>query len=210
MRENFISILVKLVHEKTFGEKQFQLDNENSKAIDLVCAYLNNEIEVLNKENFSAHKGLWIAGNFGSGKTLIMEAYGIFKKQFFNETVGFKTTIDINKMFIEVDKNTRKMNGIESLFVYANKFDKVERTFDDLGAEETTIQDYGNKFSPMAYILLERQKGFIHGVKTHVTTNLTIKQISDVYGGRIHSRVHEVYNIIKLGASRESIDYRLL
>ena len=94
-----------------------------------------------------------------------------------------------------------------SLQTFQNKSDKVERIFDDLGEEETTVKHFGNKICIMGTILSERYKGF-PDVKTHITTNVSREQLPDLYGGRIDSRVYEMFNMILLGASSDSIDHR--
>jgi len=68
--------------------------------------------------------------------------------------------------------------------------------------------DYGNKVCVMAHIISERYKGLKTGCITHITTNLTRSQISEIYGGRIESRINEMFNIINLGSKIDSVDYR--
>lgn len=177
-----------------------------SSAINTVCEYLNNEPQFLDK-GFSFNKGLWIYGAFGSGKTNLMLAYRKARLILDKQIVGFKTCVQMNEVFTKIDTETNKQAGIISLNPYANRFDEKEKIFDDLGEEETTVVNYGNRFCVMQHILSERYKGYPN-VKTHITTNLTKSQISSDYGGRIDSRAYEMFNFIVLGSRVDSKDYR--
>ena len=207
IRVFFVQVLDKIILEKSKGFKGLEPNPEILKAIDLICQYLNNEKEFLSVEGRSFSKGLWLYGSFGSGKTALISAYREAKRVLFNETVGLKTCVDMNDAFMCFDVDTNERARYQGIQKFASKIDIKEKIFDDLGAEETTVQDYGNKLCIMNYILTERHKGY-PSVKTHVTTNLTRSQVDDYYGGRLESRMYEMFNIIKLGGSVDSIDHR--
>lgn len=207
IRRFFINVLEDIIREKSNGEKSLKLNPEMANAINYVCGYLNREPWLLEQEGFSFNKGLWIYGAFGSGKSVLMLAYRKAKLILDKETVGFKTCTEMNEAFQKTDVYLNRIAGHDALKTFANRHDKTERIFDDLGEEETTVLDYGNRTCIMALILAERYKGF-PSVKTHVTTNLTKSQISEVYGGRIESRMYEMFNFVKLGATKDSIDNR--
>lgn len=195
------------------GRNQFMLNNENSECIELICQYLNNEVE-FEKDGRSLSKGLYIYGNFGSGKTLLIKAYTEFKKHIFNQVVGFKTCQQMIDEYRSYDQYTEDIMRFESPGIkkFVSKFDNgCERVFDDLGAEQILIMDYGNKICVMEHILVERHKNFSNGVKTHLTSNLKPdgkNGIEEFYGGRLSSRIFENYNIIALGTKSDSIDHR--
>jgi len=205
IRIKFLKILNKICLENSHGKKGLVLDPEIENVIDLICMYYNKEIEFENK-GYSLNKGIWLCGNFGTGKTLIMLAY----KELVKTNVGFKSCVEMNGAFLKKDEFTNQRAGFDGIKAFTNKEDKVQRIFDDLGEEETTLNDYGNKICVMAHILSERYKSFKSGCITHITTNLTKKEISEVYGGRIESRVMEMFNIITLGSKITSTDYRKL
>lgn len=188
--------------ENSYGKQGLIMDSETEKAIELICMYINKEYE-FEEQGYSLHKGIWLCGNFGTGKTQMMKAY-----QSIVNDVGFLSCVDMNMRFIKVDEFTNKVQKFVGIKAFANKFDEKEKIFDDLGEEETTVMDFGNKVCVMAHIISERYKGIKQGCVTHVTTNLTRSQISDVYGGRIESRMNEMFNIITLGSKVDSIDYR--
>lgn len=184
------------------------LDDEMSNAIELICQYVNRE-KVFEKDGKSLYKGLWLEGNFGSGKTILIKTYkDVYETINKDSTVGIRSCVDMNSAFMRVDKGSGKVDRYFGIQQYANKFDKIERIFDDLGEEETMIFDFGNRICVMAHILSERYKGFNSGVVTHITTNLTLEEVSSAYGGRIESRINEMFNVITVGGSSSSRDYR--
>lgn len=137
----------------------------------------------------------------------MMLAYQELRK-YKGERVVFATCSEMNQKFLKHDEFNNQIARFTGIKHFANKYDKMERIFDDLGEEETTVIDYGNKICIMAHILSERYKGMHNGCITHITTNLTRSQISEVYGGRIESRINEMFNIINLGSSIDAKDYR--
>ena len=202
VRQGFIKTLNDLHLKSSHGKKGLVIDAETERVIELLCMYINREQE-FEEQGYSFHKGIWLCGNFGTGKTQMMRAY-----QKVCNDVGFLSCVDMNMRFTKVDEFTNKVQRFEGIKAFASKFDEKEKIFDDLGEEETTVMDFGNKICVMAHIISERYKGLKDGCVTHITTNLTRKQINDVYGGRIESRMNEMFNVITLGSKIDSVDYR--
>lgn len=201
-----VEILNRMTLEASHGKRKFMMDPETKEAIELVCQYANREPEYENSGR-DLNKGLWICGNFGSGKTQLIKAYRELKVAM-GTKVGIQTCGSMNERFLKRDEMNRDPARYEGIKIFVNPTDKVERIFDDLGEEETTVVDFGNRISIMAHILNERYKWKQNGVITHITTNLTMDQVQDRYGGRIESRIAEVFNIMKLGSKSTSPDYR--
>ena len=74
---------------------------------------------------------------------------------------------------------------------------------DDLGEEETTMMDYGNRVTPVIDLLSHRYDRMLF---TMVTTNLTPKEIREKYGARIADRFNEMLEVIRF----KDISYRKL
>lgn len=202
LRVFFIEVLCKQIN------RELVLSEQGEKAINIICMYLNNE-PGFEEMGYSFQKGLWLAGEYGTGKTALIKAYREAKLVLFGETVGFKTCVQMNEEYLRLNEYTNKHEGLKAISAYANRYDTHERIFDDLGEEETTVNDYGNKTCVMAKILSERYKGFPN-TTTHITTNLGSKDIARDYGGRIESRVYEMFNFIPLGVGEDYIDIRKL
>lgn len=206
-RRYFLEIMNNLVFHRSGGDRNLILTDEMIDAVELVCQYMNTEPKLLKNEGWGFAKGLWIYGAFGSGKTILMLTYREVRRRLFQTKCGFKTCVEMNDAFLKMDVYTNKIHGMHAIKNFCDRSDPVERIFDDLGEEETTVNHYGNKFCIMAQILSERHKGFPK-TKTHVTTNLRKDQVGEMYGGRIDSRMYEMFNFIRLGGSSNSIDHR--
>tara|TARA_R110002153_G_scaffold32752_10_gene99089 strand:+ start:1808 stop:2440 length:633 start_codon:yes stop_codon:yes gene_type:complete len=208
MLRAFLKRLNQRCLESSNGERGLILDPEMEKAIQLVSKYANNDPNFKKGgKDYSLRKGLWIGGNFGSGKTQLIKTFKDAKKSF-GVSVGFQTCVDMNMAFLKKDEFNNQVARFDGIKTFANKFDKTQRIFDDLGEEETQILDFGNKICIMSHILSERYKGFNQGTLTHITTNLSLEQIRKEYGGRIESRINEMFNVIILGSKADSPDYR--
>jgi len=206
-RRYFLQVMNSIVQSRSQGTKTLVLNDEMKRAVNMVCQYMNTEPQFLSNDGFEFRKGLWLYGAFGSGKTILMLTYKKVRENLFKTRCGFKTCTEMNEAFLKMDVFLNRIAGEDGITTFKNRQDTVERIFDDLGEEETTVSNYANKYCVMGTILSERYKGF-PDTKTHVTTNLTGKQVENLYGGRINSRMYEMFNFIKLGGSSDSIDHR--
>ena len=198
-----------IIKGRSEGLNTLVINDEMKKAINVVCQYMNREPGFLDNEGFKFRKGLWLYGRFGSGKTVLMLTYKRVRESLFKTKCGFKTCVEMNEAFLKMDVYINRIAGEDGIKTFKNRQDTIERIFDDLGEEEITINNFGNKYCVMGSILSERHKGFPK-VKTHITTNLRRDQVGELYGGRIDSRMYEMFNFILLGAKADSIDHRKL
>lgn len=65
------------------------------------------------------------------------------------------------------------------------------------GAESIQSGYYGNQLNVMQYILQARYDKR-HTSFTHVTTNINMNQIAEIYGARIYDRALEMFNFVEL------------
>ncbi len=212
VRQLFLKTLNELHLESSNGKRGLVLDEETEKCVELICQYICREHRFEDSEHlFSFNKGILLMGNFGSGKTQIMRSYRITVNTIHgnSQKVGITSCESLNKAFLKKDEYTNQREGFAALEKYCSlPFTGKELIFDDLGSEETTIMDYGNKICVMAHVLSERYNLHNKGMITHLTTNENSKDIESKYGGRITSRIFEMFNVIKLGAKIDSVDYR--
>lgn len=165
-------------------------------------ALINELFKYLNRESKSldSSKGLWLFGPIGTGKTTILRIC-----QLYQQAISFNREI------------WRSEDGflIESASFIANKFAKagndaldmmgitgnrsVDFAFDELGREPIPVKYYGTETNVLEYILQTRYE-MRRECKTHVTTNLSDKEIASVYGPYIADRVKEMFNLITVDA----------
>jgi len=191
--------------------KTFEIDEENLEVIKLLVLYFskNSEFEKVepNKDLFtgelSLNKGIYLCGNVGSGKTLILDLI--------NKCIPLEDKFNIVPCE-NVTYETR-MQGIQGLAKYT-KYNKdgtdlpLDILFDDLGIDCKT-KFYGDEINPMYDILMRRYRAFCYnGSRTHFTSNLSFNDLEQNYDTRFQSRIKEMCNIIKLGGKSTSKDRR--
>lgn len=147
-----------------------------------------------------------MAGNVGSGKTLLMETFNALVRctQPFYKTTARQVAKDY------------AADGLTALVRYLKQFRKtpqglvpVDFLFDDLGAEDNK-KHYGNEANVMAEIIYDRYELYTrYATRTHFTTNLTTEELEEKYGTRAYSRLCQMCNFMVLGNGEHSVDRRL-
>jgi DNA replication protein DnaC len=186
----------------TKERKVFVIDNENYDALNSFFAYFFGSQNDFETHNRNKKKGLMIVGNVGSGKSFLFDILSKFGtgrdwfkfylcSQIQNEWANFNS-----KIITDTRNVYRKESGLNHIY------------FDDLGSEEKK-SDYGVMVEPMERVIENRNLMWVrHGVKTHLSTNLSSEMIQQRYGERTLSRIIQMCNVIILGEGEESKDRR--
>jgi DNA replication protein DnaC len=89
--------------------------------------------------------------------------------------------------------------AVQGNFEPIKTYSKGVYCFDDAGVEVQGAKVYGSEIDLLPRLLLGRYNVYQrNGQMTHLTTNLTIEQLSKRYGARIESRLYEMFNEVKL------------
>jgi len=175
----------------------FEVDGSNKSFLQHFCKYWNREVAFEVIANISLKKGLFVFGSYGTGKTTSFRIIQNLAKQYQVKELWFPS-ISTQEV---VDRFNMEKNK-EDVIRY---FSKGTFLFDDLGSETAgnNIYQYG-KEEVFVRILLNRYRNFEKlGTKTHITTNLGLKQIEERYGNQLADRFIEMFNLLKLdGPSR--------
>jgi DNA replication protein DnaC len=192
-----------LYRAKQIFEKPFTLDQDNQFIFELMCRYFSNDplfvtmAEEAGMKNISLSKGILLAGNFGVGKTWLMTLFAKNIRQVYH----MHNTKQIADYF-EVD-------GEEAMRTYVNKVKNAVNDgarfyqpysgicLDDIGTEDVKT-NYGNKKNVIGDLIEKRYAAQNCGVFLHGTTNLSGQELKDFYGGRVTSRMREIFNFIEL------------
>lgn len=146
---------------------------------------------------FSLNKGIWLWGNPGVGKTLMMQMFNRNKKQCYQ-------VLQCPKIVSSYVKS-----GDDSISGYSRIIPETEDAlsfyqstkgicFNDLGVEQTNAKHYGTPENVMERIFLETYENKVPFFHRHVTTNLTADQLKEVYGVRFVDRIKQCFNIIEI------------
>lgn len=184
-------------------KRQFVVDQNNYTLYDLLCAYFSNDpvfeshAKQLGMENISLKKGVLLAGNFGTGKTWMMQLFSKNQRQVFHIrnakyiADAFSTDGEIiSEGFSELIKNP--INDRDSFFhLHAGL------CIDDMGTESVK-NHYGNKKNVIGDLIESRYFKKNTGVYLHATTNLSVTELEKFYGERVTSRMREIFNFIEV------------
>lgn len=190
-----------------FGGK-FAVDETNKGLFDLLCRYFSMDegfvsmATGLGVKGPSLDKGIMLAGNFGVGKTWLMQLFSKNQRQCFR----VHNAKDLANLF--------ESDGEESFEQFLRPFSNPVNDsasflqkqsglcIDDIGTEDVKSH-YGNKKNVIGDLIERRYHNKHMGLMFHGTTNLTSDQLNAFYGGRVISRLRETVNFISVpGADR--------
>lgn len=139
------------------------------------------------------HKGLWLCGNNGTGKTTLLQIVKRFcpiagKLDMNGNPYGFRIT---NALEVCSRYEQKGDQGIETYIR------EPRQAFDELGAESIPSGYFGCAKNVMQHILLGRYDRRFGGF-THVATNLDFPDVMGFYGPRVYDRIKEMFNFILL------------
>jgi DNA replication protein DnaC len=155
----------------------------------------------ITKQNLSQDKGVFLYGDFGTGKSSIMKAFNLLST---TKKFKIKSAKDIAKAYAG-DASLEEKGGYAAISRYNDITTKngtaVGWLFDDLGAE-SVVKHYGQEENVMADIIISLyDKG--HKGKIHVTSNLHPEELTAKYGNRAASRMMEMFNFIHIVEVRD-------
>lgn len=186
-------------------KEPFVVDKKNTDAFDLLCYYFIGDeksfLELANKmevKNPSLTKGILFAGNYGSGKTALMQLFSQNAKQVY----FIRTAKQISSEFVNsVDKKIPEhylepfKNAINDAAMMYQPLSGL--CIDDIGSEEVK-NNFGNKSNVIGDLIEERYHKKYCGLFLHGTTNLSSDELKSYYGERVTSRMREIFNFIEL------------
>lgn len=138
-------------------------------------------------------KGLFLYGVFGVGKTLFFKVF----RAYLNAHGNGLSAITADELAAEYT-----LNGFAAIMKYSAVreipgYKPTELLIDDLGQGANNVKHFGSHTDVIVEILQRRYRVFTDAYKrTFISTNLTPKEIKDLYGEYISSRMQEMFNII--------------
>lgn len=177
--------------KKQFGE-HFRIYKRDWPILVQIIGWMLHDEDVAAQFNIDLHKGIFLAGPVGVGKTRIMEMaqWLVGRDEYYNLYSCSQISVEFQK------------SGSEVIELFTSKcfipHNNLPRTccFDDLGMEAFS-QFYGTPCYVMKQILLGRYELFVkYGMITHVTSNLSAADLEMRYGAEVRSRFREMFNRI--------------
>lgn len=187
--------------------KEFQPTKEQKDAINALSLFFT-ESELFEKLDvkkyntldypFSLQKGLWLWGNPGVGKTLLMKMFSRNKRLCYRVVECPKIVSGYVKSGDDHISHYSRIIKADAK-AYSNFFQSEEGIcYNDLGIESPQAKHYGTGINVMESILLDTYEARVPFFHRHVTTNLTFDQVKEKYGIRITDRIKQCFNVIEI------------
>jgi predicted ATPase len=187
---------------KLFNGK-FSWDESNTAVYQLLCYYFSADpqfvsvAKAMGVDDPSLDKGNLLMGNFGTGKTWMMKLFTKNSRQVFGV---HNAKIIAERFHADGDEGIEQYefpakNPVDDPDCFYQRF--MGLCIDDLGTEEIK-NHYGNRKNVVGDLLEKRYAKGNYGILLHATTNLTGDQLTGFYGGRVGSRMCEMFNFIEL------------
>lgn len=204
LNKALIKKLCAMVAKRSNGKKQFILVDEMKQTYLQIFRYLNND-ESLQDESkhvsiqpWNIDKGLMLIGNFGRGKTLLLDL--IYENRMHLSLTGrYCTAFEMSRYFNDDKKKFEDYtSGSSCLFL------------DEIGDEPKETLNYGNAenvaYRTMKLFFDKVEKQEKDKVKFFGTSNLGQSDLIERYDERIWSRIVGNCNIVVFGS--EIKDFR--
>jgi hypothetical protein len=180
----------------------FEFSEIDREMYTLLIKYFFQDPTFENVDGYSLNKGLFIQGNVGVGKSLMMKIFRVFNSKYLkNQGFAFYLTTDVIQKYQALGEMEYSKHGSQcfrkDLFGAIDCKKPIMTWYDDLGVENNTVSHFGNTSTLLADILLKRYDMFIsYGMRTIICTNLSGRKIENIYGIRVRSRMREMMNYI--------------
>ena len=138
-------------------------------------------------------KGLWLGGTNGTGKTTLLAVVKeycrrIGRLDMKGNLYGYRIT-----NVAEVCKAYEREGGAG----IATYIESPRQAFDELGVDPSATGHFGTPLNVMQHVFLARYDRRRDSF-THVTTNLDMDQVREIYGPKVYDRIKEMFNFIIL------------
>lgn len=203
-----------MMRAKNKFDPELVLDEHNEIVFELLCRYFGNDKDFVSLAmaadigDPSLEKGIMLCGIFGVGKTWMMELFRSNQRMCY-QVMNAKDIAEDYRTF-KVDPKSKdyedplhkylvdKKNAVEDPSVFYQTH--LGLCIDDIGTEDVK-NNFGNKKNVIGDIIELRYQDKLYGKNFHATTNLTVEQLDQYYGGRVRSRLRQMFNFIELGGN---------
>lgn len=177
-------------------EPRFDFKKADAKILNSIFGWVWRE-DQFNVLNLDYDKGLYFYGTLGRGKSTTLRALQVYMNDIYNRML-WKYDGDYRmgmrwKVASEL-ANVYAADGQPGLTYYYDC--EVNLCIDEVGREPNPASNYGTKLDVVQFLLQMRYDNRRTTV-THLTTNLSIQQMTRLYGEYVADRCIELFNFIE-------------
>lgn len=180
-------------------EPNFIIDKTNKLIMKLLLQYFtgNKEfcdtLELLNGVRGNLSKGLYLVGDVGTGKTLLMKIFKEYTKNILSRN-SFNSINEIDLINLISVEGTKAIER----FGY-NSGSPITLYIDDFCSKNQKVKFYGQEIDVLDNLLTIRYIIFNKYRKlTHISTNKFPNELSKIYDNRLIDRFVEMFNVINM------------
>lgn len=165
---------------------RFEYTDEHKRLLSGMCNW------VYKKEGiFDIDKGILLIGSYGTGKTTVMKV--------FCNICHYAAIRPFQMCYAKSTTDQIEESKDDGIMV---NYRKGDWCLDELGSEKHESNIWGNKKNIFGDLLEYR---YNRKLITHGTTNMGLDQLKTIYGDRVYSRLHSMFNFYILNGK----DYRI-
>ena len=168
---------------------KFEYNDDNMIAVQALCYFLSNDSKFESDLGYDQKKGIILRGKYGVGKTHIVRCL----KDNNRRPISMYSMVSIKE---KIANEGFHHIGSPKNIIY----------IDDVGSEDLPLMHYGNKINWFKDFIEKRyymNEGFENII---ISTNLSIKEMTEKYGERVTDRIAEMFNIIDVFGSSKRIE----
>lgn len=177
-------------------EPRFDLKKADRNILNSVFAWVW-KADYCNKLKLDYSKGLYLYGNLGLGKSLILQALRQYRNGVVVRHESMKDDYRLKGIWLKSASelaNIYSTDGQPAIIQYAS--DEINLIIDELGREPEPAKYFGTEMNVLQF-LLQLRYDYRRSCVTHITTNLELEAVADKYGAFIADRFLEMFNFIE-------------
>jgi hypothetical protein len=176
---------------------QYDIDKDNIDVIKKVSLWAKRDKEFEKDGEYYLHKGLFICGPVGTGKTDLFHMLRMYLGRYLNSSYKFRREVVWEFTATFCKRGYEAISNQDIGNCYYDELCLIDARSNFPNKEQAT--HYGNKLLVGEEIIMKRYDAFKSmGLQSHFTTNASPAQLREVYGERAFSRLTEMCNFLFL------------
>lgn len=181
----------------------YEIDKDNADVIQKVSLWASRDKELEKSGELYLHKGLFICGPVGTGKTDLFHMLRMYLGRYLTDLFHMNSRYKFRREVVWEFTASFCKKGYEAIVnqdignCYYDELCLIDDRNTFPNKEQAT--HYGNKLLVGEEIIMKRYDVFKSmGLQSHFSTNASLPQLKSVYGERAFSRLTEMCNFLFL------------